>query len=162
MDRDHQHLWDLLEVLMEKGIRHDETIAIVEELIAYTGYHFQRESQLMLKIEYPMEMRTQHEREHSNFVERVVQFKEIVIGDEARAPTELDKMFQEVARDMDKSTVKHLDSGRQIIAFLVQWIINHTNRMDYEIAKYIEAHVGEVEQMDFSYLEQPDEIAGKH
>ncbi|MEG3640389.1 bacteriohemerythrin [Magnetococcus sp. PR-3] len=153
IDRDHLHLWDLFQTLLEKELRSDEAQAIIEELLAYTRYHFEREERLMEDIAFPPQLRQAHEQEHQSFVQRVESFMEILRQGKSRQTSGMDTLVQEIQQNYNQPQLPNLDPPKQVVAFLVEWILNHTSGMDIELATYTETKKGHLADQDFSFLE---------
>ncbi|ABK45725.1 hemerythrin-like metal-binding protein [Magnetococcus marinus MC-1] len=153
IDRDHLHLWDLFQTLLEKDLREDEALAVLKELLAYTRYHFGREERLMQEIGLTGEPRQAHIHEHAIFVKRVENFLELLQNRAAPKTTGLQAMVEEIQKMHQLPTLPQLDPAKRVVAFLVDWILNHTSGMDVELANHTEAAKGPLANQDFSFLE---------
>lgn len=71
IDDDHRHLFRLLDQLQHATL--GEALGVVDELVAYTEVHFQREEAFMLKMGYPAYL--EHKAEHEHFFGEVHAFR---------------------------------------------------------------------------------------
>lgn len=76
LDQEHQRLIDLINKLHEAMIQKQAKLVvsqIIDELAAYTIYHFQNEVKYMKQFKYPGLQ--SHEHEHETFVKKVDAFQ---------------------------------------------------------------------------------------
>jgi hemerythrin len=85
--------------------------AALDELIAYTEYHFSAEEELMKQYGYKESK--QHKAAHANFTKRIVEFRERYVRYEI------------------------LDLGEDLLHFLRDWLFNHILRSDKEMCRKI-------------------------
>jgi hemerythrin-like metal-binding protein len=113
VDEEHQALFALLDKLhqgISAGNDLEILICILDELVAYTCYHFAHEEELMEKIQYPYYL--DHCRQHEDLRLRVLAMKE-------RAPAGEDTLLIEVMQ------------------FLIDWLKGHTTTSDRRIGSYM-------------------------
>ena len=75
VDNQHKHLIDLANQLDEAvalGADRTTAINIVNNLVAYTVYHFQHEEQLMTAAKFNPELYAAHQAEHQEFVTKMI------------------------------------------------------------------------------------------
>ena len=113
IDQDHKKLISLLN---QFTIAYDYAMSeafekeALEELIAYTKYHFQREEKLMDDNDYPDVIA--HKAQHKEMIDQVGKFAEI---------------YQE----------KGHDSLKEISEYLTVWLINHINGTDKAYSQHL-------------------------
>ena len=81
IDQQHQKFTVMLDMLfeaIEAGRSQDALYEILQELIAYAGYHFDTEEELMVQYQYP-EFEAHHQ-EHETFRAKVLEFQENFLG----------------------------------------------------------------------------------
>ena len=113
IDGQHQKLINLINNLHSaflEGKANDHLNEIVEELAAYTKYHFQSEEDIFCKTEYPE--KEQHKKQHRDFIEKIEEFKnKLIIGDSSLS--------------------------FDIMLFLQKWLQNHILISDKEYKDFI-------------------------
>lgn len=113
IDNDHQKLVALIDrlyVAMSEGRAKHEIDDVVQELIDYTRFHFNREEVLMKSSDYADF--EQHQKAHHTFVERVSQYQ------------------QKLARGHDNISV-------EVTSFLRDWLSNHIMVTDKALAPHL-------------------------
>lgn len=116
IDTQHKKLFEIAahaeEILLmpEHLDKFDEIIEIINELKAYTVFHFSEEQGIMEKIKYPKYF--SHCTEHQDFIEKM--------------------------EAIDLSILDHCqqDELNDIIQFIVNWIVEHVLSRDMDLAKY--------------------------
>jgi hemerythrin len=112
-DNDHKRLIELLNRVYDNfidGVSDNNAGEILEELVAYTKYHFGAEEHVMEKLDYP-EMQ-KHKEEHLHFTGRAHHLKNLF-----------------------DSGIYNLDS--EMLLFLKGWLSFHILRSDAEFSKFI-------------------------
>lgn len=113
IDEDHKKLISLLNqftVAYDHAMSEAFEKEALEELIAYTQYHFEREEQMMSENDYPdFEV---HKVKHQEMIKQVESFVEL---------------YNE----------KGHDALQDISEFLTVWLINHINGTDKEYSQYL-------------------------
>ncbi len=112
VDKQHRHLIDLTNQLDEAvaiGAERDTLIKIVNDLIAYTVYHFQHEEQLMSAAKFNPTLYTIHEAEHREFVAKMLTVQ------------------REVEADINALSEDLMD-------YLVNWLCHHILSTDKQMA----------------------------
>ncbi len=117
LDKDHQRLIEILNHL-SLSIRENkskETLGeIIDNLVAYTLYHFKREEDLFLQTAYPDS--AAHVKEHHELKRRIDELKaEHRFG----ASTEL---------------------AAKVMAFVTSWLMNHVIGTDKKFTEHFRAH----------------------
>lgn len=110
IDKDHQVIFSLLNKVAHCGIEEMSLDEIIEELINYTHYHFQREEAIMEVCGYP-DLKRHHEMHH-NHIAQITNLAEI--WRKERDPKLLHKLQ----------------------LFLRNWLIEHAMKVDTTIAPY--------------------------
>ena len=113
MDEQHEKLVSIMNSLYEalqSGKAGEAEKEVLVELIKYTDYHFSMEKGLMEKYDYP-EMDDHLER-HGEFTEKL---------------KELCKKHQ----------IENAEVSRDILAFLIGWIINHIMEADKKLGDFL-------------------------
>lgn len=116
IDEQHQKLVDLINNLydaMKKGESKDVLPQIINSLIDYTKFHFSTEEKYFDKFGYP-ESET-HKLEHSNFVKKVLDFKQ---GYES----------EQIGLTID------------VITFLQEWLTKHIKGTDKKYGPFFNEH----------------------
>ncbi len=106
IDRQHKKLIELMNELhnaMLKGQTKDILGRVIEELIAYTSYHFATEEKYFDQFDYPET--TTHKNEHNDFIKKITDFKQ----------------------DFGEG---RLFLSTHIMNFLKDWLINHIQGSD--------------------------------
>ena len=115
IDRQHQKFTAMLDMLFEaiEGGRSLSTLSeILQGLVAYAGYHFDTEEQLMVKHHYPEF--GEHHKEHEAFRIKVAGFyKDFLAGDETLAS--------------------------DVVKFMTQWIADHVTNTDKKYGPFLNA-----------------------
>ena len=123
VDDEHRRLFEIIKEtndLIHEELLHDkydEIVRLINELRAYTEFHFSDEEALMERIQYPG--LAAQKRAHSAFIERLV---EIDLND----LDEMDDHQQEYLLDL--------------IQFLLDWLTNHILACDCKIGEYMREH----------------------
>ncbi|GAA6203457.1 bacteriohemerythrin [Thalassotalea sp. SU-HH00458] len=113
LDQDHKTLIDLLNKFItayDFAMSESFEREALDELIAYTKYHFEREEALMLKHHYPDVV--EHKAEHKKMFEQVEKFEDLYID-------------------------KGHEALEEISQFLTNWLINHINGTDKAYTKHL-------------------------
>ena len=116
VDEQHEKLFEISQRIEELFLlpRHidkfDEMVEIIEELKAYTMYHFNEEQKLMQSVQYPKYF--SHLVEHQDFIEKM----------NALDIHELDKAQQEQIRGL--------------VDFMMTWLVEHVLERDRAFATY--------------------------
>lgn len=113
LDQDHKKLISLLNQFItayDYAMSESYEREALEDLIAYTKYHFKREEGLMEENEYP------------DVVEHKAQHK---------------KMFAQVEKFVELYNEKGHDALEEISEFLTHWLINHINGTDKAYTKHL-------------------------
>lgn len=84
----------------------------LEELVKYTKFHFNAEERLMESDSYPKDLKAEHLKQHQSFFAKVQDFKNKFENDEA-------------------------ELGPDILEFLKDWLINHIDKTDKELAGHL-------------------------
>jgi len=118
IDEQHQCLLDLGNRINELLVNHDddddnydEIYEVIEELRAYTVYHFNTEEELFLKYNYP-EYHA-HKKEHDDFVAFLSSVN---------------------PEDIDENQKGFL---KKLLAQIVQWVFKHIITTDYMYKDYL-------------------------
>jgi hemerythrin-like metal-binding protein len=115
IDEDHRKLVDTFNILnhaVAEGESNDYLLAVLDELINCTVWHFSHEERLMLKYGY--DQAEEHKREHGELIESAARLKEeILAGDQ-------------------QVTEKHLE-------FLEGWLTEHIFTTDMRLGDYLYA-----------------------
>jgi hemerythrin-like metal-binding protein/PAS domain S-box-containing protein len=112
VDNQHKRLVEILNQLDEAvavGSDHHAIIALVDDLVDYTHYHFEHEEELMRKASHDIHHYATHKAEHEEFIGKVVVEQERVKNDPAAASNEL-------------------------LDFLVEWLSEHILYSDKQMA----------------------------
>lgn len=123
IDDEHRRLFEIIketnDLIHEEFLhdKYDEIVRLINELRAYTEFHFSDEEALMERIQYPG--LDAQKRAHSAFIERLV---EIDLND----LDEMDDHQQEYLLDL--------------IRFLLDWLTNHILACDCKIGEYMREH----------------------
>ncbi|MBT4888507.1 MAG: hemerythrin family protein [Rhodospirillales bacterium] len=111
IDNDHKVLIRLLNQIMNPSIHTAEIDTVVDELLEYTAYHFQREEMIMEVCEYPgLE---EHRSLHKNLIEEVSE-------------------RMQLWRNNNAPEVRS-----QFCWFLQNWLFQHIMKEDNDISLYI-------------------------
>jgi hemerythrin len=115
IDRQHQHLFELINLLIERPVLSDDTELVsqmLKEMFNYARDHFATEEAFMLKYDYPEYY--QHKSQHEYFV---------------RTATEMAASF------MNNKSV----TADEIAEFLVIWLKNHILKTDMKFKPFYAA-----------------------
>ncbi|MCK4710348.1 MAG: hemerythrin family protein [Gammaproteobacteria bacterium] len=113
VDNDHKKLLSLINQLQTATQYHidDQIIGkIMDELLSYTQYHFEREELLMRTNNYPDY--ENHKRQH-------------------------EKMIKMVRENIDRYHSDPLNTADETLSFLKNWLINHIMGSDREYIPYL-------------------------
>jgi hemerythrin len=108
IDAQHKHLVSLINGLhevMKRGAQQSEIEALLEDLLAYTDFHFTTEERLMARANYPD--LTAHEAKHAS-------------------------MRQEVQRLLSAARTSGASVSITLMAFLKAWLSRHIEGTDKE------------------------------
>lgn len=114
IDRHHQRLFDmigLLQLSLDSKLDDDSTITVLDEMVDYVNYHFQREEELMTKYEYPHFK--DHKKEHWEFALEAMEF------------------VRKYHENKNALTV-------EMHNYLKEWLINHILNSDQQYAKFFQ------------------------
>ena len=121
VDEQHQELlgiFNRVALAQAQNTAHKTVIALLDELVAYTRYHFREEEKLMLKWSVDSTHRVMHLRAHESF--RV--------------------FLQQAHRALrDQATERWDDVRVEVLAFLAQWLLHHIMEVDQQMARHIRA-----------------------
>lgn len=115
IDREHKQLCDQIDELFgacSKGKGRAEVMNTLEFLVNYTATHFQHEEELQRKSGYPK--CKEHKAIHDAFIKQVADMKREV--------------------EQQGATVASVLKVNNMIS---QWLINHIQVVDKELAKYV-------------------------
>ena len=115
IDRQHQKFTAMLDMLfeaIENGRSKGMLFQILKELVAYAGYHFDTEEQLMIKYQYPN--LGEHHKEHEAFRVKVLEFQ---------------RSFREGKETLTGDVIK----------FMTHWLADHVTHMDKKYAPFLNA-----------------------
>ncbi len=115
IDQQHQKFTAMLDMLfeaIEAGRPQSALSEILRELVAYAGYHFDAEEQLMIKHHYPEF--GEHHKEHEVFRNKILGFQ---------------KNFQEGRETLTGDVVQ----------FMTHWIAEHVMKADKKYAPFLNA-----------------------
>lgn len=98
-------LSDLLANAVQGDDVYDEMVTIIEDITAYTVYHFKFEEELFARLHY--EFKDVHMNEHSKLI------------------AEIEKLD---LRAVDEDQVTH---GKKILKFLISWVFKHISGSDF-------------------------------
>ncbi len=123
LDDEHRRLVDILNELhafLKTSPSHEKITRIIDQLVAYTAYHFMHEEKLFLGADYPGA--DFHIAEHRALTERVLDIqRNIRFGIQKGVPEELTR-------------------------FLKEWLVHHTQGVDRGYVPYISKEKAEKEQ----------------
>ncbi|MDH3972854.1 MAG: bacteriohemerythrin [Deltaproteobacteria bacterium] len=113
IDEQHKKLISIIKSLYDtfqsdKAVEEEKEILV--ELIKYTDYHFSKERELMLKYSYPE--RDEHLELHKEFTGKLKDFCQ--------------------KHQVEKSAV-----SRDVLNFLIKWIINHIMNRDMKFGAFL-------------------------
>ena len=113
IDNQHVKLVNLINQLHSamKEAKGKEVVGkIIEELVAYTKFHFTAEEKIMQDNNYPGF--PAHKKEHENLTKKVIEFQDNY--NNGRAPLSM-----------------------EIMQFLKDWLVNHIMKVDKEYSPYL-------------------------
>jgi hemerythrin len=113
IDNQHKHLFAIINRLIQvrkQGAVWQQVLEVINELVAYSTFHFESEDEFMLKSDYPLFI--SHRKYHMAYMKKVDEF----ISD-------FEKQKQELPESM--------------LRFLRDWWINHVSIEDQQIARHI-------------------------
>lgn len=116
IDRDHRKLVDMVNALynaLSQGKANDVMGKVLNNLIVYTKEHFQREEAEMQRIKYAQFI--SHKQEH-------------------------DRLIREVEQLRQKFDAGGSLSAVQVGAMLSDWLRNHIQKVDVQLASALKAH----------------------
>ena len=121
VDEQHQELLDIfnrLALAQAHDAAHETIISLLDELVAYTRYHFRDEEKLMLKWSVDSTHRMMHLRAHESF-----------------------RGFLQQAHGalQERAAERWDDVSVEILAFLAQWLLHHIMEVDRQMARQIRA-----------------------
>ncbi len=119
VDEQHQRLLDIfnrIALAQAQDAARGAVIALLDELVDYTRYHFREEEKLMLKWTVDSKHRMMHLRAHESFR-----------GFLRRAHVLLSERTADVAEDVVVD----------LLAFLAQWLLHHIMEVDKRMAREI-------------------------
>ena len=115
IDNQHRKLIDMLNELneaMRQGKGRQVIGVILGEMVEYAGIHFQTEEKYFDKYEYPAS--AEHKKEHSDFVEKVSDFRE-------------------------KFAAEKLGLSIEVMSFLADWLQNHIKGSDQKYSGFFQS-----------------------
>lgn len=104
---------DLLLAMKEKRSQEIQS-KIIDQLISYAFYHFSKEERYFRQANFPGA--DEHEKEHENFIDKVIQFK----------------------KDFDN---KKITLSIEIINFMNSWWIDHIRVSDRKYLPFVKANL---------------------
>lgn len=111
IDEQHKKLFEIINKTIDVyEARSDNLLDVLKELVDYVGYHFNTELQYMAEYDYPGY--GDHNKEHTLFTQKVVEF--------------LDKV------DVDQNALV-----REMIIFMKDWYVNHVLNTDQKMGKFL-------------------------
>ncbi len=121
VDEQHQELLDIfnrIALAQAQDAASDTIIALLDELVAYTRYHFREEEKLMLKWAVDAAHRMMHLRAHESFRGFLQQAHRVL---------------------RERSAERSEDVSVDLLAFLAQWLLHHIMEVDRQMARQIRA-----------------------
>ena len=113
IDKDHKKLLGMINQLQTAAHYQtdtDETGKILDDLVAYTRYHFEREEQLMQQHHYTGY--DAHKQQHDAMVKQVLKF-------------------------IDEYRIDNTRTIENVAQYLKTWLVNHINGSDQEYVPYL-------------------------
>ncbi|OON98077.1 MAG: hypothetical protein ATN36_01680 [Epulopiscium sp. Nele67-Bin005] len=119
IDKQHKKLFEIARKAKasldrDNDDKYEEVHDILDELVLYATVHFATEEKLMKQIAY--HDYEKHRREHEQFLEKI------------------EDIVQDANLDVDDATI------REILQFIVEWIIDHICGKDKHMATAIKNH----------------------
>ena len=124
VDEQHQELLDIfnrIALAQAQDAPRETIITLLDELVAYTRYHFREEEKLMLKWAVDATHRMMHLRAHESFRGFLQQAHRVLLESSA-------ELTEDVSVDLQ--------------AFLAQWLLHHIMDVDRQLAGQIRARQG--------------------
>ncbi len=154
IDNEHKQLIKLINdagVALDERENHDALLAVLDELVKYTRYHFDREEVTQLKIKYPDYV--EHKLEHQELVEKLEEFlqhfkaaseknNESASGAEPESASDGSATSDiKLASTTDEPEVKSLAerNTEELTGLLRHWIIDHVLNTDRKMKPYLKA-----------------------
>lgn len=120
IDADHRHLLSLInrveELLTTDRPRHD-LLEAIDQLSDYTDFHFRREEQIMLHLQYSRY--DDHKKAHGRLIEQLKQATKSILTPDEEAP-ETTAGLPEEARDRMVDLLRH-------------WLVEHILKEDMKL-----------------------------
>lgn len=113
IDQQHERLFEIVNAMYDSIVRGDEQNAladVLDELIAYTVYHFETEEKLFKEYEYPAY--SIHKDQHDDLTKQVL---------------ELQEQFD----------LKVVSITFEVMDFLSDWLKKHTTESDLQFSDYM-------------------------
>ncbi|MBF0436325.1 MAG: hemerythrin family protein [Magnetococcales bacterium] len=140
IDEDHMLLLEIMRELSGKVSNNNRLEEVTKTLQFYAADHFDREYRLMVYGGLSTENIQKHLLAHARFSDRVAQFAEVSCQNTSNSMDELTRMLRSVSDEFGALRVGHLKPDQQMGAYLLQWLLTHTNSMDQTM-------IAEIKQM---------------
>lgn len=120
VDEDHKVLISLVNKMSDHAISHKDVGAVIDEVLAYTLYHFEREETVMAACGYPD--LPAHRIQHQNLAKKAT-----VLADTWRQNQSSEVMAE-------------------LLEFLRAWLVQHIMEQDRRIGPYAQGHTDDIER----------------
>lgn len=125
IDNQHRGLVQIINRLIE-GINENKSNAFLAEifleLYEYSQIHFDTESMLYRKSDYPDA--DEHDKEHAEFIKKISSFKEILNEEQEQ---------QQVMKELGSLSFLSLE----VLSYLSNWFYNHVSERDAKLRQYL-------------------------
>jgi hemerythrin-like metal-binding protein len=135
IDRDHHSLLETLHFLQNENITQSDLEENYQKLRRYAALHFDSEEKILLETGYPK--LEQHKKMHQHFRDKVEILGSTILGEGERADSKVDQMVNEAKEALGKTVMAKASPRVMMVAFLVQWLLQHVNGRDQDYVAYL-------------------------
>lgn len=138
IDEEHRALLHCLQDLQKENIGQEAWIACHQTLQRYAEEHFAHEESMLVACGYPEQ--EQHKRLHADFRDKVEALGTIIHAGESRQDDTIDQTIRDVKKQLGRTSVIPASPKIRMVAFLVQWLLQHVNGHDQAFVEHIKKH----------------------
>ena len=135
IDSDHRGLLETLRRLQTERCSQDELVHTWCQLRQYADEHFAREEQILLAYAYPQ--LEYHKKMHGVFRDKIDALGDTLLEGKDRPDNEMDRTIRVAKEELGKPLLAPASPRVMMVAFLVQWLLQHINGHDREYVGHL-------------------------
>lgn len=137
IDEEHRALFGILIGLRNENVTQNELESDYDKLIQYADEHFLNEEKIFSESGYPK--LEEHKLMHETFRVKVKDLGNTILEGKKRMDDVTDQMVNEAKMHMGESPLAKASPRLRMVAFLVQWLLQHVNGHDQDYVSYLKS-----------------------